>query len=335
MTTPPTPLSQALSLAKAHPRLFSVDMLGHESSQKKLPIAAFSTGCQDPMAPMLILIAGLRGNEPVGPEFLLGWMDALRSEVARQRVDALLTRALLVFIPAANPWGLAQRSRYNSQGIDLACNAPVDSSGPTSLLFGGHRLAPWLPGFRGKRGAPMQTEAQALVDFVLAQSSSRRHVLVVDCVARRGQGDRLWFPSHHTSEPMPWLPLMMRFKNLLESKGPASGLGLTPRWHEGLSNGSIWDHVLRLAPSFHIEEGRLDLLTLGMGRRARRAALPAEALLSNPASSAFHFRAPLAEALMVAAATSAGWMDIDPSERSALLSAALDAWWTDRAPPQT
>ena len=243
-----------------------------------------------------------------------------------------MTRARVVFIPAPNPGGLAKRSRYNSRGVDLARNAPVDSPGPTPWLFGGHRLAPWLPGFRGKSGEPMQAEAHALVEFVLAQSSLRRRLVAVECESRAGRGDLLWFPHRHSSEPMPWLPLMMRLKNLLDAEMPAQAPSMAPRWLEGLAHGAMWDHVLLRARPLHIEEGRLALLTLSMGRRPWLSAPLPAAMRSNPSASAFHFRTRLAEVLMGAASSSPAWMDIDPSERSTLLSAALDAWSTGAAP---
>jgi hypothetical protein len=126
---------------------------------------------------------------------------------------------------------------------------------------------------------------------------------------------------------MPWLPLMLRLKNRLDVLLPGHRYVFEPGSRPSLVHGSMWDHTLDCALDQGIGEGRLVLLTLSMGRRTLFKKAPIASIFHTSLNLGFAFHAALAEFFMKATPAAHSWTDIDPSERSTLLEAALEHWW--------
>lgn len=73
-----------------------------------LPV--FAVESHNAVGPSLYLSAGIHGDEPAGPEALIGW--------AQERRRVLRGCDFLIF-PCLNPWGLRSNSRLDAAGRDL------------------------------------------------------------------------------------------------------------------------------------------------------------------------------------------------------------------------
>lgn len=99
----------------------------------------------------VLVLAGLHGDEPAGPPLV----ERLLAEVEGR--PALLAGQRLLALPAANPDGLAARSRTNARGIDLNRNFP-------------HRWRPSRQGRYHGGAAPLsEPESRAIAALIAAE----------------------------------------------------------------------------------------------------------------------------------------------------------------------
>ncbi len=230
-----------------------------------LPVYAITLGNADPAVPAAGFFGGVHGLERIGAEVVLAF---LHSVVMRLQWDSTLHRQLegmqLVFMPIVNPGGMALGTRANAQGVDLMRNAPVDATGAVAPLVGGHHLGPWLPWYRGLRGAPMQDEAQALCRVVEQELLGRPFAVALDCHSGFGLRDRLWFPYAHTRRPMAHLAEMQALCALFFQTYSHHNYVFEPQSIQYLAHGDLWDHLYRQAVQDHPAQVFLPL-TLEMG----------------------------------------------------------------------
>lgn len=74
-------------------------------------------------APVLRVLGGHHGDEPIAVEVALRLADALADgDGAEQRITELLDRSTLYVVPVVNPDGLGEGSRYNAAEVDLNRN---------------------------------------------------------------------------------------------------------------------------------------------------------------------------------------------------------------------
>src|SRR5690606_17944379 len=65
-------------------------------------------------------VSTMHGDEPVGTELLLYFIDWLLRDYGRDpRITALVDETAVWIVPCMNPDGLERRRRYNAQGFDL------------------------------------------------------------------------------------------------------------------------------------------------------------------------------------------------------------------------
>jgi len=229
-----------------------------------LPVHLVSVGNPDPAVPAVGFFGGVHGLERIGVEVVLGY---LRTLVARLRWDLTLAHQLehlrMVFMPLVNPGGLWLGTRANPQGVDLMRNAPVESEHGVPFLLGGQRLSASLPWYRGRAGAAMQPEAQALCEVVERELLTHRFAIALDCHSGFGMTDRLWFPHAHTPRPVEHLPELHALSLLLDATLLHHRYVFEPQSRQYLAHGDLWDHLyLRaLERSAHV----LLPLTLEMG----------------------------------------------------------------------
>ncbi len=187
---------------------------------QELPLISLSLGTTDPQAPVLAISGGVHGLERIGSQVALAFLSYISE---RLKWDATLhwelERMRLVFFPIVNPGGMLMRSRCNLNGVDLNRNSPVDGDDPTWLV-GGHRISPKLPWYRGALGAPMESEAQALVDFVRDESIQSSITLWLDCHSGFGIRDRLWYPWAKSKTEFPRQREMDQLKRLMDATYP-------------------------------------------------------------------------------------------------------------------
>lgn len=220
------------------------EVIGNVQHQgKDFPIHKVSFGSRDPKAPVLGIVGGVHGLERIGAQVavaLLGTMAEFSTW------DATLQRTLenirIFFIPMINPVGIAYKTRSNGRGVDLMRNAPVDAEN-AAFLVGGQRYSHKLPWYRGIKGAPMEYEAQLLVDQIHQEITQSAFALTVDLHSGFGFQDRLWFPYARTTQPFPGVGLVKRLDELLLKAHPHHFYKVEPQAETYTTHGDLWDYI--------------------------------------------------------------------------------------------
>ena len=220
----------------------------HMPGGPSLPIHAICIGNPDPALPAVGYFGGVHGLERIGTEVVIAFLQNI---VTRLDWDASLHRLLehtrLVFMPIVNPGGMWAATRANPHGVDLMRNAPLDAREKPPYLLGGQRLSAGLPWYRGRAGAPMEAEAQALCELVQQELLSRPFSLALDCHSGFGIRDRLWFPYAHSRAPMPHLAEVQALKTIFEQAHHHHPYIIEPQSAQYLAHGDLWDHLYLLA----------------------------------------------------------------------------------------
>ena len=235
-----------------------------QAGSQRFPIHAITLGNPGTDVPAVGFFGGVHGLERIGSGVVTAY---LRSLLARLKWDGMLHRQLesvrLVFMPVVNPGGLWLGTRANPNGVDLMRNAPVESREKVPFLVGGQRISRALPWFRGKQGAGMEPESQALCDVVEQELLSRRFSIAIDCHSGFGAIDRIWFPHAHTPTPIEHLPEVSALADTFEQTYPNHRYVIEPQSRQYLTHGDLWDHLYLRACA---QPGRTLLpLTLEMG----------------------------------------------------------------------
>jgi Zinc carboxypeptidase len=209
-----------------------------------LPLHVITMGNPDRSVPAVGFFGGVHGLERIGAEVVITY---LRSLVRRLRWDSVLQRQLetlrLVFMPLVNPGGLLRGTRANPNGVDLMRNAPLDATDAVPWLIGGQRMSASLPWYRGRQGADMETESQALCDLVSAELLVRPFSIALDCHSGFGTIDRIWFPFAHTARPISHLSEVHALNEIFEHSHAHHRYVLEPQSRQYLAHGDLWDHL--------------------------------------------------------------------------------------------
>jgi hypothetical protein len=233
-------------------------------ARARYPIRAVSLGTRSPEAPAIGFFGGVHGLERIGTQVLLSYLRSLVERLAEDEwLERLLEGVRLVFMPLVNPAGMVRCTRANANGVDLMRNAPIESRERVAFLLGGQRLTPFLPWYRGARGAPMEAESQALCELVRAELLGRPFSIALDCHSGFGLRDRIWFPHAHTRDPFAHLAEMHALKAGFDAARLRRSYLFEPQSLSYLTHGDLWDYL-------HVEAaatpGRVFLpLTLEMG----------------------------------------------------------------------
>ena len=234
-----------------------IETLGWSQDGKlKLPLLGFSFGSQDPEAPVLGLYGGVHGLERIGAQVVLSLMNSFSEMIAW---DPLLQEALkkirLLFFPMVNPLGMLNRTRSNPNGVDLMRNAPIDAEENPTWLVGGHRHSSQLPWYRGTLGAPLEPEAQALIDFVQKESFRSKRVVTLDFHSGFGSTDQIWFPYAKTTRPFPHLAEFHSLKEAFEKIHPHHFYQIEPQAKHYTTHGDLWDYLYEIYREKHKTDG--------------------------------------------------------------------------------
>jgi hypothetical protein len=235
-----------------------------ETAGRRFAVPVVTLGNPSPAVPAVGFFGGVHGLERIGTEVVLAY---LRSIVVRLRWDEPLLRKLetvrMVFMPIVNPGGMWHGTRANPNGVDLMRNAPVDSNERVPFLVSGQRLSSALPWYRGKAGAAMEPESQALCSVVEKELLAHPFSMAIDCHSGFGIRDRIWFPYAHTPKPIEHLPEMHALKEIFDQSYPNHNYLFEPQSRQYLTHGDLWDHLYTQAIT---DPGRVFLpMTLEMG----------------------------------------------------------------------
>jgi hypothetical protein len=251
-------------------RLGRIERIGWapHPSGKKLPILALTFGLDDPTSPILIISGGVHGLERIGSQVTLSLLNLLTSLLLWDKLTQnALERIRVAFIPIVNPWGVLERTRSNPFGVDLMRNAPIEAeNNKATPWIGGQRFSPKIPWYRGPKGAPMQAEAQALVDFVKSSSFASKTVISLDLHSGFGTTDQIWFPYAGSLRPFEHLPELHAFKESFENSHPNHFYKIEPQAKNYTTHGDLWDYLYREYLKLHPIEGSVYLpLAVEMG----------------------------------------------------------------------
>lgn len=211
--------------------------------REQFPLYSICIGSQVPEAPTLALIGGVHGQEKIGTQVVLSYLETLTELLGWDEIThEILQKVRVAFYPIVNPVGMSMLRRGNGNRVDLMRNAPFDRPG-TTFLVGGQRLSRFLPWYRGKAGAPMEVESSALCDFVRKEVFPSRNAISLDCHSGYGTVDRLWFPYSHTKKPFPQLAEVFGLKNMLDRTYPNHVYVVEPGAEAYTIQGDIWDYL--------------------------------------------------------------------------------------------
>ncbi|MBS1214585.1 MAG: zinc-binding protein [Proteobacteria bacterium] len=220
--------------------LTTLDHQGHS-----FPLLAIHFGPRDPQTPVLALFGGVHGLERIGTRVVTAYLQTIM-ELGRwdRSTQDMVRSTRLLLIPLVNPVGMFLKRRANGNSVDLMRNAPVEAEGLAAWhLFGGHRLSPRLPWYRGVEGAPLEAEVQAVCEFVRREIFPSRLAVAVDVHSGYGKVDRFWFPYAKTREPFAAVAEAMALKQLLDRAYAHHVYRMEPQSLEYLAHGDLWDYL--------------------------------------------------------------------------------------------
>lgn len=239
-------LGELFHLAGQAAGLGRVETLAHLRHRGgSFPLLALSFGPADPAAPVFAVFGGVHGLERIGTRVVLSYLQTLL-ELARwdRGTQRMLESTRLLFVPLVNPVGMSLHLRSNGNYVDLMRNAPVEAAGLARWhLFGGHRLTPRLPWYRGAEGAPMEAETRAVCDFVRREIFPAKIAIGIDIHSGYGVVDRLWFPYAKTREPFAGVAEAFALKQLLDRTYARHVYRVEPQSGEYLAHGDLWDYL--------------------------------------------------------------------------------------------
>jgi hypothetical protein len=214
-----------------------------QKADLRLPVYKLTFGSEDPRAPVIGLIGGVHGLERIGSQVCLALLHSFTELLLwDQGMQRSLQNLRIFFIPVLNPIGILQKTRSNPNGVDLMRNSPAEAEAPMRWV-GGQRYSPKLPWFRGRPGAAMEPEAQALVNAVQKEIASSNVAITVDFHSGFGWQDQVWFPYAKTRKPYPGLPEAHAFKTLLDRTYPHHFYKVEPQALNYTTHGDLWDHL--------------------------------------------------------------------------------------------
>lgn len=230
------------------------------------PIYTIAFGSTDPEAPTLAIVGGVHGQEKIGAQVALSYLESLAELVRWDKLTNLaLERSRVVFMPIVNPVGIRLLRRGNGNRVDLMRNAPPVSNIPAAPLLGGQRISPYLPWYQGPAGGPMEKESQALCDFMRKEVLPARTSIAVDCHSGYGTIDRLWFPYSHTTKAYPDIGEAYALKTLLDLTYPNHVYRMEPGSQGYTISGDLWDYLFEEHRALYAGKKRFFPVTLEMG----------------------------------------------------------------------
>jgi hypothetical protein len=227
-----------------------------------LPLYEIEIGSQADNVPTLALYGGIHGNERIGSQVLLAWLEHLVTRLAwDSTLHHLLSKVRIIMTPLVNITGLHRGTRSTSQGIDLMRNAPVNARGLHIWPLAGQQLTRHMPWYRGTELAP---ENRALIQSVTELRARASFVLVTDFHSGFGMKDRLWFPYAAHRLPPPHLAEAVALCDMFNQNYPMHDFYvIEPQSVQYTTHGDLWDYMYDMSRQ---DDGAILLpFTLEMG----------------------------------------------------------------------
>lgn len=331
-------LEDVIVKLEAHSKVEVLTQLKHKDME--FPLYSITMGSEDLTKPCLLLVGGVHGLERIGTQVLNSVLGSIaRSMAWDENFQDLLKNCRLIFIPLLNPVGMYRLSRSNGNDVDLMRNAPVESEEKSQFLYGGHRISPKLPFYRGSADF-MEIENQALWRLVKEKVFPSKITIALDVHSGFGTKDRLWFPWARTKKPFPYLTQMHALKELMDETYQHHVYTIEPQAQQYTTHGDVWDYFLMEFEKTKTE-GQIFLpLTLEMGSWLWIRKNPLQ--IFNPIG-VFNPMRPhrirrmlrrhknLVDFLIRAVSSPKKWTQMSTSEQQVRLQAALENWYQGKA----
>ena len=125
--------------AEAYPDICRLYTLGQSVQGRELWAVLISDNPDDEEdEPEFKYVSTMHGNEPVGTETCLYFIDLLLTEYGTdERITNLIDGTAIWIVPLMNPDGLERNTRANANGIDLNRNFPLLTDSSLNIFDGG------------------------------------------------------------------------------------------------------------------------------------------------------------------------------------------------------
>jgi hypothetical protein len=234
-------LEDVMDRLKEFARIETLAMIPYKGME--FPIHSISIGSENPAAPCLLLVGGVHGLERIGTQVINSVLSSMTRALSwDESFQEQMKHCRIVFVPLLNPVGMYRLSRSNGNGVDLMRNAPVDSDERKQAFYGGHRMSPKLPFYRGPQDSPMEMENQVLWDLVKKEVFPSKMSIALDVHSGFGFRDRIWFPYARTRTPFPYLAQMHALKELFDETYQHHVYTIEPQAQQYTTHGDVWDY---------------------------------------------------------------------------------------------
>jgi hypothetical protein len=214
------------------------------AGNERFPVYRLTLGNPDPKLPAIGFFGGVHGLERIGTQVLLYFLHNLITRLEWDHsLHFLLENMRVVFMPLVNPGGMWQYRRANPRGVDLMRNAPIEADDKVPFLLGGQRISRYLPWYRGKKAAEMESESQALCRTVQEELLTRDFSIAVDCHSGFGLRDRVWIPYAYSANPIAHLAEILALEELFRQTHPSNRYLFEPQSLQYRTHGDIWDYL--------------------------------------------------------------------------------------------
>ncbi|MCB0272043.1 MAG: DUF2817 domain-containing protein [Bdellovibrionales bacterium] len=209
------------------------------------PLYVIRMGSKRKSAPTIGFFGGVHGLERIGTKVLLSYLGAIAELMPWDKMlHSILRHMQFVFMPLVNPIGMLEQKRSNQNDVDIMRNAPIDSDIVRWYhIWGGHRVSKYLPWYRGRKGAPMEVESQALCDVVQKYLFPSTTSISLDIHSGFGSQDQLWFPYAYTREPFKFIAQAYQLKSMLDKAYPFHVYRFEPQSVRYQTHGDLWDYL--------------------------------------------------------------------------------------------
>ncbi len=189
-------------------------------------------------------MGGVHGQEKIGTHVVLSYLESLLELLKwDESIHHLLEKSRIAFLPIVNPVGMSMTQRANGNNVDLNRNSPSEAENSTTFLVGGQRYTPLLPWYRGKKGAPMEVETQALNAFIKREVFPSEVSIALDVHSGYGSMDRFWFLYAKSLTPFPQIAEVFALKNMLDNTYPNHVYQIEPSAQNYTISGDLWDFL--------------------------------------------------------------------------------------------
>jgi hypothetical protein len=186
------------------------------------------------------IVSGVHGLETIGIRIHLDIIKCFLNPKSEHFSQALAEGKFGIYsIPILNPAGVARETRANGRGVDLNRNSGIDAEGALPF-FGGHRVSPALPYYRGKA---LQRESRALYRFLREYAWKNRRIhTALDIHSGYGAQNYLWWPYSYSKQRVPHASVFEHMAAELAARHPL--YRIEPMSLSYQTHGDLWDRAL-------------------------------------------------------------------------------------------